>query len=238
MPGITGISFDDVHSYTEWGLRLKEIRIGLPEEKRAFVDVAGMNGQLDLTEAQNNGVVYGLRVLEFVFDARDCNYQNWSWLISKIARSLHGTKKKIVLDTDKDYFYTGRCAISTAKSNEVKAEIVVTCTCDPFKMSCTYEDGRWLWDPFSFIDGVIRDTAGITINNTSGWQEVKVYGWVFNEALEIRSSANMKLRFGATTYDIIAGTNIMVQFDISEGENSLYFQGSGTVTIIQRGGMI
>ena len=70
---MTGVTFDGIHSYEEWGLKLKSVSIGLPEEKQVFVDVPGMNGQLDLTEAQNGGSVYGMRTLEFVFDAKDCN---------------------------------------------------------------------------------------------------------------------------------------------------------------------
>ena len=235
---MTGVTFDGVHSYEEWGLKLKSVSIGLPEEKQVFVDVPGMNGQLDLTEAQNGGSVYGMRTLEFVFDAKDCNYMNWTWLASKVARSIHGGKKKIVLDVDPEYFYVGRCSIDTKKTDEVFAEITVTCKCDPFKMTSTSENGDWLWDPFSFVDGVIRDTAGITINSTSSWQKVTVYGWVYNEALEIRTTAAMKLKFNNQEYDLMAGTNIMIQFDIQEGENDIYFKGRGTVTIIQRGGMI
>lgn len=235
---MTGISFDGVHSYEEWGLKLKSISLGLPEEKQAFVDVPGMNGQLDLTEAQNGGCVFGLRTLEFVFDARNCDYTDWTWLISKVARTIHGGKKKIVLDIDSEYFYVGRCAIDTKKTNEVLAEITVTCKCEPFKMTSTSENGDWLWDPFSFIDGVIRDIAGLAINSPNSWQKVSVYGWAYNEALEIRTSDAMKLRFNNQEYDILAGTNIMVQFDIQEGENDLYFKGHGTITIIQRGGML
>lgn len=234
----TGVSFDGVHSYGEWGLKLKDVSIGFPEEKQAFVDVPGMNGQLDLTDAQNGGVAYGMRTLEFTFDARDCNYLNWTWLVSKVARAIHGGKKKIVLDIDPDYFYVGRCSINTKKTDEIFAEIAVTCKCEPFKMTGTSENGEWLWDPFSFIDGVIRDTAGIAINSASSWQKVSVYGWAHNEALEIRSTAAMKLQFDGQEYDLTAGTNIMVQFDIQEGENSVYFKGVGTVTIIQRGGTL
>lgn len=235
---MTGVSFDGLHSYDEWGLKLKDVKIGFPEEKQAFVDVPGMNGRLDLTEAQNGGSVYGMRTLEFVFDAKDCDYMNWTWLVSKVARAVHGGKKKIILDIDPDYFYVGRCSINTQKTDEVFAEIAISCECEPFKMTETSESGQWLWDPFSFIDGVVRDVAGIAINSASSWQKVAVYGWAHNEALEIRSTAAMKLRFDGQEYDLAAGVNIMVQFDIQEGENSVYFKGIGTVTIIQRGGML
>ena len=66
MPGNAeiGVSFDDMHSYTDWGLRLKEVKIGIPEAKTVYVDVPGSDGSLDLTEAQNGGVKYGMRTLE------------------------------------------------------------------------------------------------------------------------------------------------------------------------------
>lgn len=76
MPDRTGIKFGDSHSYDDWKLRLKEIRIGIPEIKTEYVDVAGMNGRLDLTEQQNGGVKYGNREMEFDFDARNCGYCN------------------------------------------------------------------------------------------------------------------------------------------------------------------
>ena len=60
MPGkVTGVSFNGTHSYDDWGLKLKNVEIDLPEAKTVYVDVPGMNGSLDLTEAQNGGIVYG-----------------------------------------------------------------------------------------------------------------------------------------------------------------------------------
>ena len=47
--------------------------------------------------------------------------------------ALHGQKLPITLDTDPDYQYTGRCELNTEKTNEVLAQIVISCTCDPYK---------------------------------------------------------------------------------------------------------
>ena len=67
---VTGVSFDGAHSYNDWGLKLKSVSIGVPKAKTVYVSVNGMNGSLDLTEAQNGGVVYEMRTLKFTFDAR------------------------------------------------------------------------------------------------------------------------------------------------------------------------
>lgn len=46
----TGVTFGTNHSYKAWGLKLKEIKIGLPEVKTSYVEVPGMNGSLDLAK--------------------------------------------------------------------------------------------------------------------------------------------------------------------------------------------
>jgi hypothetical protein len=239
MPGtVTGVSFDDTHSYTEWGLKLKEIRIEMPEAKTAYVSVPGMNGDLDLTEAQNGGVKYGMRNIEFDFDARNCNYQTWHGLVSRIARAIEGKEKRILIDTDPEYYYIGRCHVETDKTNEVLAQITISANCEPYKLSIKSSDEPWLWDTFSFIDGVIRDTSDITISSPSGWQEVDLEGWPYNETLRIVSNVAMKVRYLNDTFSIYAGDNVMYDIVLYEGTNKLYFQGSGKVTIVHKGGML
>ena len=107
MSGV-GITFDETHSFRDWGLRLKKIVIGIPKAKTEYVSVPGMNGDLDLSEAQNGGVKYEMRTLKFTFGARNCSYERWSGLLSQIASDLQGISKRIILDTDKGYYYTGR----------------------------------------------------------------------------------------------------------------------------------
>lgn len=139
MSGV-GITFDETHSFRDWGLRLKKIVIGIPKAKTEYVSVPGMNGDLDLSEAQNGGVKYEMRTLKFTFGARNCSYERWSGLLSQIASDLQGISKRIILDTDKGYYYTGRCEIETEKNNDVTAEIVISCKCEPYKISVDSSD--------------------------------------------------------------------------------------------------
>lgn len=234
----TGVSFDGIHTYTEWGLRLKEIVIGTPEVKTAYVEIAGMDGLLDLTEAQNGGVRYGMRTLDFIFDARGCSYRMWTDLLSKIATALHGQKKKIVLDIDPEYYYEGRCSINTEKTDEVLAQIAISCYCDPYKLSVISTDQPWIWDTFSFVDGIIRYTADIQIDSGTGWQDVRLIGYPKNTILKIISSAPVRVRYDGATYTLVAGENIMWDIELGSGEQTLSFSGTGVITIVQRGGMI
>ena len=235
---VTGVSFDGAHSYNDWGLKLKSVSIGVPKAKTVYVSVNGMNGSLDLTEAQNGGVVYEMRTLKFTFDARDCSYIRWTGLISRIARAIEGKERRIILDVDSGYYYTGRCHIDTKKTNEELAEISIECTCDPYKLDVTSSNEPWKWDTFSFIDGVIRNTSDIDINSPTSWKEIILDGYPYNDTLKIISNASMKVKYRNGTYDIYAGENIMYDIELYEGENKLYFQGKGKITIVHRGGML
>ena len=176
--------------------------------------------------------------MKFTFGARNCSYERWSGLLSQIASDLQGISKRIILDTDKGYYYTGRCEIETEKNNDVTAEIVISCKCEPYKISVDSSDEPWKWDTFSFINGVIRNTSDITISSGSGWQKVSLDGWVHNETLRIVSNAEMKVRYRNSTYTIYTGENIMYDIVLYKGANDLYFQGTGKVTLIHRGGML
>ncbi|MCD8206435.1 MAG: phage tail family protein [Bacteroidales bacterium] len=238
MADHTGVSFNGVHSWDDWGLRLKDISIGIPEAKTEYIDVPGMNGSLDLTEAQNGGICYGMRTLQFTFDARNCSYVRWAALISLIAGAIEGQDEKIILDIDSGYYYTGRCHVSTSKSNSVLSEIVIECYCQPFKMDVNTSDEPWLWDPFSFVDGMATSTSDISISSASAWQAVEINGYMYNETLVIVSNNSMTVRYNGTEYAITEGSNYMYEIVLTEGINTLYFMGTGTVTIIHRGGRI
>lgn len=176
--------------------------------------------------------------MKFTFGVRNCSYEKWSGLISQIASDIQGVEKRIILDTDKGFYYVGRCEVDTSKSNDVTAEIAVTCTCEPYKISVASSDEPWKWDTFSFINGVIRNTSDITINASSSWQKVTLDGWVHNETLRIVSDAEMKVRYRNSTYSISVGENIMYDLILYKGTNDLYFQGTGKITLIHRGGML
>lgn len=233
-----GVKFGDVHSYDTWGLRLKAIHIGTPEVKTAYVDIPGRMGPLDLTEAQYGGIRYGTRELELTFDAKDCSYLQWPGLLSRVASALHGHKCKIILDIDAGYYYYGRCVVDSTKSNETSAEVVVTCTCDPYKLSVSSSDEPWIWDTFNFRTGVITSTNDIKISAADDWKLVKLSGYPYNETLKIVSNNDVQMRFGNDTYNLVSGENIMHDVELVEGENDLYFKGTATITIVHRGGVL
>lgn len=236
--GKVGVKFGTSHSYASWGLRLKSVEITMPDAKIVTVDVEGMDGVLDLTEAQNGEVCYTNRKLTFVFDAVDVSYRQWTTLLSKIAYELHGRKKKIILDFDPEYYYTGRCNVRTTKNNDVKADIVVECDVGPYKMHIASDGEEWLWDTFSFKTGIIRKPYSFTIDSAESWQEVRVRGYEKNVSVKFQCSAPMEVKYDDVVYDIAQGDSDHDEIILNNGMNTMYVRGIGTIEITPRGGML
>lgn len=233
----TGVKFGDYHSYDEWGLKLTKILIGLPEPKTVLIDIPGGDGVLDLSESLTGKMQYGTRKLEFSFNAEDCNYADWEDLISNVSGKIHGRRLKIILDDDPCYCYDGTIEVSTTKSNDVNAEVIVTATCQPYKMELSGSLEDWIWDTFSFETGIIREYGGLVVD---GSLEFELYG---NQKevvpiFYVEGSKELKLRFGNTEYDLKNGENKILTIIIRQGVNKLIFTGNGRVSIDYKGGMI
>lgn len=235
----TGITFGSYHSFAEWGLLLKKIGIGTPELKKILVEVPGGSGVLDLSKSLTGNMEYGTRILTFRFDARNCNYYRWSDLLSDIAGKIHGLRDKIVLDTDQTYYYDGLIEVSTEKSNEVTAEIVITAECQPYKMEMYSSLEDWLWDPFDFENGIIREYGNLRVDGSLTFVIEGRRKPVVPKFTVVSDDGNgLQVRFNGTTYTLADGTSRVINLSIVDGTNTLYFTGNGTVSIDYRGGIL
>ena len=122
---------EEKHSYNDFGLVLSEQDIGTPTPKTYTVNVGGMNGLLDLTEALDE-VKYNNRNLTFKFSCAE-DLSSWETRKTDVANFLHGLKMKIITWSDPNYYYVGRCTVDEYNSSRALGVIVVSCNCEPFK---------------------------------------------------------------------------------------------------------
>lgn len=234
-----GVLFDGTHTYDKWGLRLLKITIGPPEPKSVLVDIEGGDGVLDLSTALTGDVAYNTRKLELSFDAPDCDYYKWPELISEIMDELHGRRKKIILDNDPGYYYDGLVTVENEKTNAVFTEITITAQCQPYKMERSSSLEDWLWDPFDFEDGIIREYKEISINGSLTFDiEGRRKSVVPSFTVVSSDGSGLRVRFNGTIYDLPDGTSRVLNIVIMSGTNTLYFTGNGTVSIDYRGGRL
>lgn len=229
-----GIRFDDEkHTYDDFGLRIKSINIGLPDVKTNKIELPGADGYVDMTDYF--GARYENRSIKIVCDLEDKTYERWTSAISQISNYVHGKKRKLILDWDAGYYYAGRGKCEYDKDNRIYSEITLTFDCEPYKYEFTATDDDWLWDPFDFETGVIREYGSMAVN---GRLDFVALGSPMPVVPEIIVSSAMQVTFDGITYQLRSGTNYFPDIEVREGDNPMVFTGNGTVTVKYRGGSL
>lgn len=154
---------------------------------------------------------------------------------SRIQNAIHGKRMKIRLSKDLNFYYIGKINVSKYEANGLIREILIVCDVEPYKYDLTSSDEDWLWDPFSFEDGIINETKDLAVN---GELEVTIYGRRKRVVPWITCDNQMQVIFNSNTYNLLPQRQKVLNIEICEGENTLKFIGSGTVTIEYRGGSL
>lgn len=206
---MNGVKFDDKHSITDWDLLMTSKSIGDAEPKIITVEIPGSDGVKDLTEAFGE-VNYNNRTLTFNFDLFQSPSEWWT-LKEKISKYLHGKKRKIILDTDPNYYYFGRCKTITFSNDYTVAHLTIEFDCEPYKYKLSET---------AVTNSVIAGTT-YTYSNLSK-----------SVIPTLVLSDDMTLEFGGNTYSLSAGTQKVLDIKFVEGNNSIKVTaGSGTLTV-------
>lgn len=210
-----GISFGKNHTYDDWNLVLVKKVIGLPTPKVSSVEVEGADGYIDTSEVLAGEIKFNNRTLAFEFTMMD-DYEFFEERVTEIANYLHGKKMRIILDDDEDYYYYGRCAINEWTSEKRMGKIVISCDCEPYKIS-------------------LRPT--VVNAKINGNTQVKIYNTRKTVTPVITCNTNtVKLTINKETFNLSKGDNIVSELFLYDGINALTFSGVGNVTITFTGG--
>lgn len=229
-----GVKFGDIHTYQQWKLILTHTDISFPDIKKETIDIPGADGVLDFTKSLTGDVKYKNRNLVFEFVTGE-KYNNWKNLMSEIANYLHGQEFKIILDEDANFYYKGTAVINQFKSDKSLGIITIDCDVEPYKYDINSSNEDWLWDPFNFENGIINETKDLEVN---GELEVIIFGRRKKVIPKITCENPMQVVFNSETYNLLAGTQKVLNIEICEGKNVLKFIGNGTVSIEYRGGSL
>lgn len=229
-----GVRFNDYHSLDDLGLIFNTKTISEPVPQTKIVNVPGRNGAIDLSEVLSGTVKYNNRTIKIQFTITD-NVNEWESKRQELATKLHGEKMRIVFDDDEAFYWLGRVEVGDLKPSGSCAEITISANVDPYKYNITTSAEDWLWDPFDFENGVINELSGLVVDGTLDVMIIGLQRW---ENPIIISDSQMQVEYDGNTYNIKAGSQVLYDIIIEEGENHLIFRGNGTVTVNYRGGSL
>ena len=234
--GTLGVQIGEKHTLRDWNLGWTAVSIGFPEAKTYEQDIPGADGVLDLTEAITAGdVKYKKRSLSMEFEVKDKDFFKWSVLVSEIANYLAGQRMKIIFDNDPYFYYLGRLAIDTEKTEKSESSLVFSGEVDPYKYELYSSLEDWVWDSFNFEMGVIREYKDIKVE---GVYRLIIPGLRKRIVPLMECTEPMQVYSRGEVYTLQKGKNKIFDIWLDNGENVLIFVGTGTVSVEYRGGSL
>lgn len=227
------IMFDKYNTYKDFNLYVQSIEITEAEIKKEKIDIPGSDGELDFSSALTGDVKFKNRKINI--ELSNLKGKIYFQEYSRIQNALHGKKMKIILSKDKNFYYYGMVNVSAFKTQTGIRTIKISCDVEPYKYDINSSLDDWLWDPFSFEDGIINYTKDIKVE---GSKEVIIYGRRKKVIPKITCDNELQVIFNSKTYNLLPGTQKVLNIEICEGMNTLKFIGNGTVSIEYRGGSL
>lgn len=227
------VLFNDINTFEDFKLYIKSITISEAEIKEELIDIPGADSQLDFSEALTGDIKFNNRIIRIdLINRKDFNcLQEYS----RIQNALHGKEMKVRLSRDLGFYYIGRVSVKEFETEDLLKNITIEVNAEPYKYDINSSNEDWLWDPFSFEDGIINETKDIVVN---GEKEIAIYGRRKKVIPEITCDNEFKVTFNSNEYSLLPTTQKVLDIQICEGRNILTFKGNGTISISYRGGSL
>lgn len=138
---------DKFNTWYDWHLITTAKDISDPEPKTNYVNLDGMNGTLDLSEALTGEITYNDRTITATFWTDYGTRKEREALLRKITTSLHGKKVKIIEPDDPEHYFYGRVKIKSKKNIIPYLEFSIEATCEPWRYAVNESVRRIVADP-------------------------------------------------------------------------------------------
>ena len=226
------------HTYRDFGLYPSEVNMPDPPGVQTnFIEVPGMNGTIDATEFDGTVHYKDREYAQKYLDVAGRTGMHSRY--SALQNFIHGKRMRMILDDDPEWYYEGRFEIGDPAPYNFRNTLQIKATLKPYKYAVysTLED--WLWDPFSFVDGVIREYKDMQIE---GATDIVIVGSEMPVVpvivIESENGEGMDLTYKGTLYHLQDGRNRIVTMTLDASEQTFHFNGLGIVSIDFREGSL
>ncbi|MBD5550483.1 MAG: hypothetical protein HDQ96_04805 [Lachnospiraceae bacterium] len=122
-----GAIFGDKRSKEDYNAIMNYARVTPPAIKENYVDIAGGNSSIDLTEAVG-GVAFEDGKIDFKFTLFDTESKE------RMKNDLHGKRVDIILEREPEFYHTGRISVASEKQAGSIWELCMNARVSPYKV--------------------------------------------------------------------------------------------------------
>lgn len=235
------VTFGDKNTWDDWHLIPESRPVFLPPDmKTSYVEIPGTDGHINLSKALTGEMMYKTRQGNLKFYVEN-GFKDWAVLYSEIMEYLHGQDMKIVLEDDPSFYYEGTVSVNKWASEPHRSEIVIDYDIYPYKVDMLSSADDWLWDPFNFEIGVIREYNNVRVNGSwstnfigSRRTSIPTFNVILDDTTKPISLSWSKIP--NKTFGLVNGTNKFPDIKIKNETTIMTFTGNGIVSIDYRGG--
>ena len=208
--------FGKYHTFQDWGLVLTDKSIPDPEPKTNYIQLDGVSGTLDLTEALTGEVAYADRIISATFSASCGTYQWREAVRRQIAAALHGRKVQIIEPDDPEHYFLGRVTIKDGTRHASFSTFTIEAVCEPWRYAMEETSRR--------VEVTAGNSQDVVITN----------GGVKTLTPDIVVEGTVKLTFGGASVDLSTGSYKVADIKLRQGDNVVGVSGTGAVTFTYR----
>lgn len=228
------VTFGDKNSWDDWHLiPSSRPTVSMPQPRSKWVDVPGVDGQINLYDELYGVPIYGNREGTFEFVIRDYMHRSWEQLYTEIANHLHGRSMTMVLEDDPDFYYEGYFTLDAFKAGASASAVTIGYHLKPYKFPKDEDYDNW--DPTVYDTNQMRAIKRVRVAG-EGTVRIQVNrSHVFPSFL---CSAPMEATVNGKTIHLPRGWTPFVDVVLNKGEHTVTLKGTGRVTIDFRGGTL
>lgn len=176
------VTFGEKNTWKDWRLvPTSRPVLNPPPQKVKQIDIPGGDGVLDLSTSLTGYPVFENRTGSMEFYVTN-GFRPWNVAYSDMMNYLHGQTMRVLLQDEPEYYYEGRLVVNSWQSNEANSLITIDYDLGPYKWELLSSTDPWLWDPFSFQTGIIRETLFKDIEVTTAKTLHEFSALVFGKA--------------------------------------------------------
>jgi predicted phage tail component-like protein len=206
---------NDLNTYYDLHLIVTAKTIPDAEPKTNYVNLDGVSGSIDFTEALNGEIPYNDRTITAKFWTDYGSRLERELLLRQITAALHGKKVKIIEPDDPDHYFYGRIKIKSKTNNLAYAELTIEAICDPW---------RYAADEIQRRIELSGETMNVVINNNG----------VKTLIPTITVSDSAEITYKGLSISLTNGTYKISDIKLRQGVNIIGVVGSGSVTFSYR----